>query len=906
AYGDTSAAAVQKVADLAFKTVELGQTKFPELAQSMGAVTSLSKELGVSQEELFATYATLTGVTGNASEVQTQLKGVLNGLIKPSEKMTSAIHSLGYETGYSMVKSLGFAGTLDALQKATGNSSEKVLELFNNNRAISGILPLVGELYDSYTQKLGKLENASGAATKAFEVQTEGVAKTGFTLEQAKVKMQVAAQRFGESAAPIIADFAGVVDKASDALANMSDEQRKNIINGAVLTTKIGVGLAVGGKLVTLGTKVVGVAKAIAPALAAVGPAGWITAGGIAAISAAVVVGKAAYDNWYDSQYRWTKGLSEGNEKVKESLDKYKNLSSIQKEVNDLQWVIKNPESSTADVENAKSRLEEIKSLLSEEYNLVINSDNSNLDETLEKVKQISAKELQSKINSQNVRLGELQNKNQNYEADRKEAEKNYNQALDFQTKASDAKLRLEDIYRQVKDGTLEQAQAYKQAKEIYKDTMGYEYRAINEGADNLTGLLYSTNGISQAFVDASNKVKYYSDAIENLDGSHAEMVAVGTELANWQTELVGLNAAAHDNAGVMNNLHSMGDTIRKAGLDMSGYAQAASLAMNGLTDFNGAVEKFANGDGADLSAVIRDYSTAMDAFGATAEQKQAGLQAFADKLTEIGHATNTLPADKHIEITADGNAVVVAGEAKQSVEEVPEEHNTEIKAEDNTAAGVQSAKSNLSTIPRNIPVTISVHQTIGDGSSLFNKLPNAWSREATGTDYFPGGLAMVNDQRGVADPRELIVDRGRAFIPEGRDVILSLSKGAKVYTAAQTKAIMEGAGIPHYAEGKNNSDAFTKARDDWQHYTKTHAVATAEELQKWLEFQEKYKKNEKDIWDIEEQVFSLRQKQYSEQTKASEQWLAHETKYNGLAFNEQLDAIDRIRKNTVAAYEAG
>ena len=34
AYGDTSAAAVQKVADLAFKTVELGQTTFPELAQS--------------------------------------------------------------------------------------------------------------------------------------------------------------------------------------------------------------------------------------------------------------------------------------------------------------------------------------------------------------------------------------------------------------------------------------------------------------------------------------------------------------------------------------------------------------------------------------------------------------------------------------------------------------------------------------------------------------------------------------------------------------------------------------------------------------------------------------------------------------------------------------------------------
>ena len=79
----------------------------------------------------------------------------------------------------------------------------------------------------------------------------------------------------------------------------------------------------------------------------------------------------------------------------------------------------------------------------------------------------------------------------------------------------------------------------------------------------------------------------------------------------------------------------------------------------------------------------------------------------------------------------------------------------------------------------------------------------------------------MVNDEKGISDPRELIVDKGRAFIPQGKDVVLPLSKGAKVYTASQTKAIMSGMGIPHYATGKDNSDAFTSAKDDWTHYTK-------------------------------------------------------------------------------------
>ena len=80
-YGDTSAAAVQKAADLAFQTVKLGQTSFPELAASMGAVVPLASTLKVSQEQLFGAMATLTGVTGSTSEVTTQLKATLQGFM---------------------------------------------------------------------------------------------------------------------------------------------------------------------------------------------------------------------------------------------------------------------------------------------------------------------------------------------------------------------------------------------------------------------------------------------------------------------------------------------------------------------------------------------------------------------------------------------------------------------------------------------------------------------------------------------------------------------------------------------------------------------------------------------------------------------------------------------------------
>lgn len=91
AYGDTSQESMTKVADLAFQAVNLGQTTFPELAASIGAVTPMAVALGVSQEELFAQLAALTGVTGSTSEVTTQLRATYQAILKPTGDMAEAL-----------------------------------------------------------------------------------------------------------------------------------------------------------------------------------------------------------------------------------------------------------------------------------------------------------------------------------------------------------------------------------------------------------------------------------------------------------------------------------------------------------------------------------------------------------------------------------------------------------------------------------------------------------------------------------------------------------------------------------------------------------------------------------------------------------------------------------------------
>ena len=75
-------------------------------------------------------------------------------------------------------------------------------------------------------------------------------------------------------------------------------------------------------------------------------------------------------------------------------------------------------------------------------------------------------------------------------------------------------------------------------------------------------------------------------------------------------------------------------------------------------------------------------------------------------------------------------------------------------------------------------------------------------SKHAHGTNYHPGGLAVVNDQRNSTYKEMVTLPDGRSFIPEGRDVLLPLPRGSKVLRADKTKRLMSSMGIPKYANG--------------------------------------------------------------------------------------------------------
>lgn len=202
AYGDISARAVTHVSDLSFETIRLGQTTMPELANGIQKASGSAAALHVSQEELYAGFATLTGVIGNTDTVGTALNTLYTKMLKPSTALSKAVESLGYKSAYAMVQQEGLGGTIKKLGQYAGGDATKFAALFSMRdlKAAQGILNTM----DVYEQKLSELQDADGATDRAFMTS---INNWNDMFGIASNKVSVFAQQVGMKLLPYAKDF---------------------------------------------------------------------------------------------------------------------------------------------------------------------------------------------------------------------------------------------------------------------------------------------------------------------------------------------------------------------------------------------------------------------------------------------------------------------------------------------------------------------------------------------------------------------------------------------------------------------------------------------------------------------------------------------------------------------------
>lgn len=235
-YGDTSAEAVQQAADLAFATVRLGQTSFPELAAGMGKVIPLASTLGLEQEQLWGAMATLTGVTGSTAEVVTQMKATMQAFLSPSKNMQAALKNMGYESGQALLESKGLQGSLDALKDAVGGNELAFAGLFSSVEAQTAVLAMAGNQAENLTSKTAEMYEATGAANTAFERQTNTLK---YDIQMIKNLGANFLTQLGTNILPYVREFAeAALPVVSEALEKIGSYMTGTIIPAAETAVK--------------------------------------------------------------------------------------------------------------------------------------------------------------------------------------------------------------------------------------------------------------------------------------------------------------------------------------------------------------------------------------------------------------------------------------------------------------------------------------------------------------------------------------------------------------------------------------------------------------------------------------------------------------------------------------------
>lgn len=153
---------------------------------------------------------------------------------------------------------------------------------------------------------------------------------------------------------------------------------------------------------------------------------------------------------------------------------------------------------------------------------------------------------------------------------------------------------------------------------------------------------------------------------------------------------------------------------------------------------------------------------------------------------------------------------------ASAAVNAIKQNFPIDINASNKTQGEANAASTAVNAVKQNSPIDINAtNKTGGVISAVWNAISSLpafkfidiitrhfTEQHAKGTDNHPGGLAMVNDQRGTLYKELITLPNGTSFIPEGRNVTLPLPPGTKVMKAGDTRTLMNRLGMPNYEKG--------------------------------------------------------------------------------------------------------
>ncbi|RXS50257.1 phage tail tape measure protein [Lactococcus lactis] len=822
----------QRVTDSLTFVANKTSAGFEDMGVAMEYVGPVAHSLGMNVEQTAAAVGLLSNNGIEGEKAGTSLRGALSRLLKPTKQSSAAFEELGINIDEWKKGNIGLPDMLDTIKKHTegmtdAEKSSLVAKAFGVE-AQTGMNVLINQGGDALHNLTKETQNATGY-TKKLADQMNNSDKNAFN--KAKATLEVLSIDLGQKLLPSIIPVVKEIDNLAGSFEKLSPETQQFIIHMALgaaaiaPTAKALSGLTsiisgVTGGLARIGAKgagelaLRGIATEAGGATAAIAGGGGLSASlaGISPILAGlspVAVGALGVAGLAGLIIVVSKAVDEAKERMK------------------LFGTVNVPQETVSKVENFKSKIDDLTgatTLFETEGTKAF----KNVAQAISDLKTTTDSDIDSstkKLVDEAKNLGFGKDVIDNIKSGGTTAKAVVQQATDEIT----------NIYKnangeQGKLSFIQQTQVATAQQKIAEQEITALGITGNKKKALMQALAGDINNIS-----AQQAREYEANIQEILNKSNDTFSQKKSQLEDLLNHGKITQEQYTSQEKQIQNEHDATTKAYLSTLENMIMKQGEGL-LEGTDQYNtwyNSAKFILEQYGVNIDSLSQKSGTAIDAITATSNSLQiwnsipdpvkkllgdnSDFKNHEDEATQLLIAWNlaTAPAKKLLAEDLTKNPTMSA----QAMINTLTGKSVPLGAIDGTGKGVNSAAATIAALQgKTVGIDANDSGARKTLSGFLGDIPTSKTidliinktNNAQGTPYHPGGLAMVNDQKGPTYKELISLPNGVSFIPEGRDVTMPLPKGTKILKASKTAQL-----IPKYADGTGGIPANAKIFSD-------------------------------------------------------------------------------------------
>lgn len=287
-----------KLYDTIFKATAFGKMTIAGLSRGFGSVAGTVAASNIKLDEYLASVAALTTTGLPASEAHTQLRAVIAGLTRTTDKSRIVFRKLGAKDFKDLIaKSGGLVPALTRVNTLLKGNSSMLLELMGSTEALNAVIGLTGGQADVFNRALTDMRTGVNAVDVAFDKQNKTMAAR---MARTKNALSSVAITVGKILTPALEKLAGWLQRATEWFQKLDPSTKEWLVTIAAIAALVGPAVIVVGKLIAA-ARLLGAAFAV---MSSASIAGTVALGGalavvalkLAAITAGIIAAQKAWE----------------------------------------------------------------------------------------------------------------------------------------------------------------------------------------------------------------------------------------------------------------------------------------------------------------------------------------------------------------------------------------------------------------------------------------------------------------------------------------------------------------------------------------------------------------------------------------------------------------------------------